>query len=338
MYRHPAFEKAINEYFDASDEETRKVLLAVNEEDQNRVLTALTSKLYDNIVDKVDDIDFGEIPLTKGDITKLSNYSQMLETADLIKQLVEEFKQKTENNIDQVIKGISNIASRKDLFMKAYMVNQEMPMVIYNTMTLTVVKSLSYMISCCIDFIKTPDTEAFDIVVDRNAVAKSEHHLLFDNLRKFNESCARGDFDKGMDYVMKLGTKQLLGGPMVVGPAILAVGVLLSIIPIMRELIYFFYYTRVRVSDYFALQADLLQMNQYNIRHARPDLSKEEKESIIRKQTTIINAFRKVSDTIAVDCKKGEKDATTAIVKDSKKFKTSDIMDDVPDSAASSIF
>ena len=46
------------EFFDITDTETRKVLLAVNEADQNKVLVSLTSKLYDNVVDRIDDIDF----------------------------------------------------------------------------------------------------------------------------------------------------------------------------------------------------------------------------------------------------------------------------------------
>ena len=49
FYRDPIFEKAMTEYFDIEDHETRKILLNVNEADQSQVLTALTSKLYDNI-------------------------------------------------------------------------------------------------------------------------------------------------------------------------------------------------------------------------------------------------------------------------------------------------
>ena len=60
VYRSPEFTKAMNEYFDIQDTKTRKILLAVNEADQNKILTSLTSKLYDNIIDKVDEIDFGD--------------------------------------------------------------------------------------------------------------------------------------------------------------------------------------------------------------------------------------------------------------------------------------
>ena len=55
----PGYEQIIKEYFDITHTETRKVLLAIDEADQNMVLTNLTSKLYDHIVGKVDDIEIG---------------------------------------------------------------------------------------------------------------------------------------------------------------------------------------------------------------------------------------------------------------------------------------
>lgn len=334
MYRYPIFEKAMNEHFDATDAETRHVLLSVNEEDQNRVLTALTSKLYDSIVDKVDDIDFGDIPGTKGDITKLAAYQRLIETSNTIKEIMKHFNQPTEKNVDQILLGIENIAMRRDLFMKGYMANMELPIVIYNTMTMAVVMSLSYMISNCIDFIKSPNTDSFDAVIDRNALVKTNQHLLFSNLKRFNDSCKSKELDKALEYVIKSGSKQLLGTTILLGEGIAIIGILLNIIPIMRELIYFYYYNRVRISDYFAIQADLLQMNAYNVEHNRPNLSKDERNKIVKKQLTIVKAFRTVSDKISIDCKQSEISGTKDLVKDAKKYKTSEIMEDMPDSAA----
>ena len=67
FFRNPEVKKAFTEHLDLTDDLTRKAVIVMNEAEQTSVLTALTSKLYDNIVSKVDDIDFGEIPMTKGD-------------------------------------------------------------------------------------------------------------------------------------------------------------------------------------------------------------------------------------------------------------------------------
>ena len=334
MFRYPIFESAMNTFFDGSDAETRRVLLAVNEEDQSRVLTMLASKLYDAIVDKVDDIDYGEVPSTKGDITKLSNYSQMLDVTETIHAMLSELKQPTKNNIEEVRTAINNVRERKDIFSKGYMLNKELPMMVYSTMVLSIMKSISLMISTCIEFIKDTTSDTYEVVLNKQAVVKSEHSLLFENLKKFNMLCRSGDVDKMIDYVNKTDSKQFLGGPLVVGGAILGVALVMNIIPIARECIYFFYYNRVRISDYLALQADLLQMNAYMIEQNRPDLTKEEKKSIIKRQDKIAQGFRKASDAIAVDCKASEAMATKQIATDSKKkYKIDDVVDQMPDSA-----
>ena len=53
IYRSKEFNECCK-YFNNDDEKTRKVLLAVNEADQNVVMQALASKLYSHIVNKVD--------------------------------------------------------------------------------------------------------------------------------------------------------------------------------------------------------------------------------------------------------------------------------------------
>ena len=57
VYRSPEFEKIITEHFDLSDKGTFSYLRSIEEADQNKVLVALTSKLYDHLVEKVDDIE-----------------------------------------------------------------------------------------------------------------------------------------------------------------------------------------------------------------------------------------------------------------------------------------
>lgn len=338
-YRHPAFEAAIKEHFDITDNTTRKVLLAVNEADQEKILTSLTSKLYDNIMDKFDDIDFGEIPNSKGDITKLSNYDKLTECVEIIEGILEQYKQPTAI-IDTVSNAIENIKLRKEIFEKAFRYGIELPAVLYNTIVLSIISSVSLIISTCIEFIKIPSQDGFDIVLDKVAANKTKEHMLFTNLEKFNRSCKSGDFDRAIEYVVNNKVKNLtgaIGSGMMIGAGIAAIGIILSIIPILRELIFFFYYSRTRVSDYFDAQADLLQMNAHNI-EVNSEKDKDEKQKIIKRQMKIVDLFRTISNKIAVNAKACEVKATKDIVSSNKKMKTDDIMDEIPDSAASALF
>ena len=84
------YNKIIKEHFDIMDTQTRKVLVSIDEADQNQVLGNLATKLYDSIVKKVTDIDFGQIPLSKGDITKIPNYMDIVECLSTIREVMQE--------------------------------------------------------------------------------------------------------------------------------------------------------------------------------------------------------------------------------------------------------
>ena len=349
FFRHPKIMSSFTEHFDLSDNITRKAILVMNEAEQTAVLTSLTSKLYDNIVAKVDDIDFGDIPASKGDITKLPNYDKLRECIDLIRGIIKEFKQDT-SPIDVVSEAMANIQSRKDLFARAFRYNIEMPMIMYNVITLSIINSVSYMIATSIEFMKTPNQDSFKIVLDKVAFAKTKSNMIYNNLKKFNDCCKNGDFDKAMNHVIDnrvkgFGEAAALGGigtklsaavgsiNPVVGIGLAIVSILLLIIPMLKNLVFFFFYARMRVSEFFDIQADLLQMNAYSVAN-RESVDSEERSRIASKQLKIVELFRKMANKISFTNKKAEVDATREIDKSSKKMKIGDLGGELPDSVS----
>ena len=324
------------EHMDLSDRETVKILSTINEADQNQVLYNLCGKLYEKLIDKVDDIDFGEIPSTKGDITKLSNYTNMMECVDILKDLLKEFKEST-STILEIERAINNIKKRKELFEKGFRYNVELPIVIYSTMTLSVISSISFLISSCVEYIKMPNKESFEVVIDRVALVKSKDNLLFKNLARFNEACVKGQIDSSINEVMKGMEKGFVGeyGFLIGGVALVVL--ITCIIPLLRELIFFFYYSRTRVSDYFEVQANLLQMNIYNL-ESNQEVDKDKKVKIMTKQSKLVERFRKISNFFAVKAKESENKTDRDIAHDNTKYKTDDVLDSMPDSSGTSLF
>ena len=336
IYRSPVFQEAMKS-FDITDTMTRAVLLSVNEADQNAVMTSLANKLYQHIVDKVDDIDFGTIPLSKGDVTKIDNYEQLTDCINIIAEILQQYHQDT-NSIETIATALQNIIDRTDMFTKAYKLNVEMPIIIYNTMVLSVVSSVSFMISACIEFIKSGD-EGFQISLDKVALSKTMNNVLFKDLAKFNKTCSSGEFDKAMEYVINQNTKNFTGMAMYnLSSIAVFLGILLLIIPIIRELIFFFYYSRCKVSDYFEAQASLLTMNAYNIESNLTKGDKDKKE-IANKQKKIAEKFKKLANTIKIKNKVGETNSQKDIKKlDDKKYKQDEVLDSIPDSSNSILF
>ena len=334
IYRSKEYTQAISEYFDITDNNTRRILLAIDENDQNKVLVSLTSKLYDNIVNKVDDIDFGEIPMTKGDITRLSNYNTILECNDTMRKLLLEFKQSTEP-VDTITTAIDNIRNSTDIWKRAFAGNIELPMVTYNTIVLAIIEATTYLISMVVEYIKIPSSDSFQVTIDKSALNKSKDHMIFDNLRKFNDAYRKGQITNAMNYIIKEKVNSFTG-EIGAGAALFGVTALLfCIVPILRELIFLFYYSRVRISEYFEMQADMLQMNSYNVEHNRPDLDKEQRKSISTKQMKIADKMRQFSKKIAINMKESENKAVKEMTSEKKKYKVEDVVDEMPDSASS---
>lgn len=341
FFRDPKVMSAFTEHFDLTDSLTRKAILSMNEGDQTSILTALTSKLYNNIVEKVDDIDYGDIPASKGDITKLANYNKLRECTELLRGILKEFKQDT-TPIDNISEAIANVETRKDLFERAFRFDVELPIMMYNNVVLTIIDAVSYMIATCIEFIKTPNRDSFEITLDKVAFAKTKSNMLYNNLKKFNKCCKSKDFDKGMEHILQHRIKKLSEGAaaaVVAGVVVTAAVLVLirSIIPILREMVFFFYYTRMRVSDFFDIQADLLQMNAYNVQN-NDTTDDEQKERIVSKQLKIVELFRKMANKISINGKKAEVDTTKEITNTNKKMKLSDVTNEIPDSVSSALF
>lgn len=337
FFRDPKIMEAFTEHFDLKDPMTRKAVIHMNEADQTSVLTALTSKLYDNIVSKVDDIDYGDIPNTKGDIDKLSNISKLTECIDLLRNILKEFKQDT-SPVEEISVALSNVRSRKTLFERAFRMDVELPIIVYNNITLSIIESVSFMIASSIEFMKTPNRDSFQVTLDKVAYAKTKNNLLYKNLKKFNNSCKSGEFDKAIEHVLKNRVNHISEGAVSVAAGITVVGaallIILNIIPILREIVFFFYYTRMRVSDFFDIQADLLQMNAHNLESSLSHDEKQ-KERIISKQLKIVELFRKIANKISFTGRKAEVETEKEIANSSTKMKINDISgSELPDSVS----
>lgn len=340
-----AYNAICKEHFDLLDRKTLKTIVSINENDQNIVLNDLAEKLYETILDKIDDIDFGSIPNSKGDIEKIENFDKIVDCLDLLTRIITEYKQDI-TPIKAVVDCINNLRERKPMFEKAYLVNAELPIVIYNTMALNIVTSTSFLISTCVEYIKDNTTDGYIIVVDKVALKHTIDFLILKNIMKFNTICKNGELDRVLNETLSYKAKKLMGVDVAIGAgsAFAIATIIISIIPILRECIYFFYYSRVKLSDYFTLQADLLELNASSLEYKdiiknNKSLSKSEKEDIIVKQRSIVGPLRKLADFFRVKNKQATNKVNSEISNENKKNKINDIIGDKHlDSTADSLF
>ena len=325
------FDDIVSENMDLSDMQTLNTVCSINEADRAAVLTSLTSKLYDNIVDKVDDIDFGSIETSKGDITKIENYERLLECIELMRSIVKEYHQDTDC-IDVVSDAIANVRERTRLWEKSYAMNLELPIILYQSIVMACVSSISLLISTSIEFIKNTDDGTYTAALDKVAYNKTNVHLLYNNLKKFNTACKTKQIDEVVNQVISMNAKQFTGGIVtILGGGAAMVAIISLVVPMLRELVFFFYNAKQSVSDFFAVQADLLEVNANNVQY-KSEIPDEKKSKIADRQNKIAGKFRNVSNVFAIKMKKAQKDADDSITKEKKKYKISDISDGKLDS------
>lgn len=317
---YPVVKEAFAKNFDLSDNTTRKTILSLTEANQNTVLTNLTSKLYDHIVKKTTKIDYGKIPQTKGDITKMQNYEEIKDILGILQGILKEYNEKG-GPVETIALALTNLETRKDLFERAYRADCQLPCMIYENTALAIVEGTSYLISACIELVKAPADETFKIQLDKVGYQRTRSYLLYTTLEKFNKACEKGEIDEACNHIISQRVKKFSG--VATAGVIIGVVVVLNIVPILRELVYLFYHSRVKASDFFAIQADLLQMNAYNV-EANATIDSEKRKQIVEKQMKIVDSFRDYSNKLAIDSKQCEVNASREIQSSEKKFKLDD--------------
>lgn len=334
------YNSIISEHFDIQDTFTRQTLLSLNEEDKSVVLQSLASKLYMHITHKVDGIDYGEIPKSKGDISKIPNFVQLKDCLEVIREIVIYNKQNP-SSVDEVLKGIENLRSTKDIWEKAYLYKCALPRVFYENMALAVVASTSYLIATSIDFIKTPDI-GIEMALDSAAYSKSKDAMLFKNLKSFNVACSKREIRKCMEPLLKVKntmaesadvvseisaaavTTAISKAAPVVGVVVTVAGLITLAIPLLHSLVCNFYCIKQSASEYFGIQADLLALNAETVKLDYMK-SEEERNKIYKKQNKIAEKLRKISNTLAVKLKSAEVQSAKMIKKEtSEKIKFED--------------
>ena len=433
------YNKLIREHFDISDTPTRKCIVALEDAEQTQLLTALTSALYDKIVEKVDEIDFGSIPNSRGDITKVEGFDSTVECLNIIRKIVIEYKENPDV-VDNVLAAIENIRNRKAMFMKAYALNVEFPMVLYNLTVMSIEESVSFLIAVCIQYIKDPTSQSMNAALDKVAYNNSRSNLLYEQLAQFNKSCATKELDSAINEIMKnggrisegadvecngtdititiktepsekqcspflelppaecgngrpedvnmiqpgdepiheeepdcgsdcgteetsveevgvaaaigtgiamgakvwagagvagklaLGTAAAVGAAGAISMSLKVVRILLgAVIPMMRNMVYFLYNSRMKLSDSLSVQAQFLEANAYKLQYTtNTNLDDTKRAKVVEKQLKIAEKMKKLANTFAIKNKKAEKEARELAVNDMKKMKIEDIKDQLP--------
>ena len=191
----------VSETYDLSDYATKKNLLFCNEAKRIDNLEHIVGNLYLHIKSNVAGIDFGTIPKSKGVVTRIDNYANLLDCINSVHELVYNYKERTDIP-DALSTALANLQQRERVFTKAFALNIEFPIMIYNMTVLAVVSSVSLLLSSTVEYVKNGH-DSFAVSFDKTGYTKSRDHVLYQYITQFNRNCDNGTLDKLMNDCIK---------------------------------------------------------------------------------------------------------------------------------------
>lgn len=306
-----------------------KDLQAVLEDVNSPVTRKLEEKLFQSVIDKKH-INFGSIPLSKGNIKDYEGYSAMEGTLNTIKDLA------TENKAGDVIKyveivqkAIENIAGMSVAYQKGFQFKNEYIAMEYNSYVYFCVEATTALIYSFVEYVKRPDSDTLVMVIKNSKLRADEFY--FEQLKKFNTVCdTHGVNYRKMLESMVTSKDNFIGTTAMIGMAAVMAAAL-AIIPITRAVVYQVYFLRGNISEQLEIQAQFMEMNKTCV-EANSALTVQKKKEIVAKQEKLVKTLRKLSDVIRVKSSKSVEVTTKETKNENKNLTIDSIKDEVSNS------
>ena len=279
----------------------------VMESAQNRA--TLTNKVNIKMVDAFlakSDIDFGAIPESRGRIDRFIGFEALTASLEILES--QEAKNKNGSTTEIIQTAIASIMSLANKFELAFKVDNQTLMLMYNTLVAAAVQGTSMLIGEML----MSDGKAL------NSKGKLDPHnrsRCVELLADFNKKMENPAMMRDINMILG-GNKNLLGG---VSMAIVIAASFMAIVPILRELVYLYYNSRMVVSDFIDQQVYFVQMNQRNL-GADSTMTSQKRRMVEMKQQSIVKKLTGISDKIRVDHSMAINKADSAIKSDNKKW------------------
>lgn len=304
----------LSEAIDIKNYQGNKMLYNLDESEKINITDKMVAALYKSAMNKYNGIDFEFIPDAKGDITKLKNYNTLIQSIDTLKNIQSQFKVKL-NELQIIEESIRILQAYKKEFCLCFIQDKQFGQAIFNTVTMGIIYGVDMCINATVSFITTPNSDLKNSMSIQRKY-KSESNILFDNLQKINDAANSGKLKDLFDKL--LNKNNLLGGvtaSTVIGIAALSlIGVAVLVIAI-RELIYFFFNTRLRLSDYFKKQAKFLELNITELKSVNAPQTIANKDEVIKKQQKKVDQLLKLADKFEMEFVKQQRDAEKELSK-----------------------
>ena len=307
-------EKILMNNTDTNDRYDLRMLL---ENAREEVQTSLLNKMYDQIK-SYRKIDIKEIDSSKGDFIKLEFYDILEKSHNLLSSSDADI----ESYLNIILLAKRNIISLKTEFTKGYTLDSTVVILLYESLVYSIVDATSTLVTM----------SATQVVKNKDACSKNTIHIL----NKFNTSVENGTFRKALYnaneqvYFKFKNGKIPVKEDIIVGgfSTIIGAAIILGLIPVLREAVFYFYNIRMKISNYLDQLVMYIKINEVEVKN-NPEFDASKKADIIKKQNKWIEKLEWLSDKIRVNQIKAESEAKEQIKIENKKINVDEVKKDI---------
>lgn len=303
----------------AVDFKERHTVMEMGTEQTHLVKSKIATNMYQSAL-KRSDMKYEDLDDSRGDIKEYVDYNVMAESLRQLEQLSHD------HNIDipelaDVNTALNNLYLLRNEFTKGYVLDRGIVKLTYRALAGSVIAATSLLISEYMSF-TLDENQTF--VFNRKNNASST--MLMGQIRDYNKKVH--EIKNTLSKINRADSKQFIGtSASAFFIPVFIVGGVLSIIPLIREMIFLFYHSRLSISKYAEQQAAFLELNRAVIESSNRTVS--EKKKIMDKQRKVIIKLNKLSESIRVNEKLAEKDVVVNMKKENSKWTVDEITKEV---------
>jgi len=285
----------------------------LNEERKSVVADNIVTKLFNDIKAKSLNLDFSPIDVTKGDITKLKNFDALQNGINYLVK-VSSTNAEIKEIADELQLALNTVIKYKSNFEAGFKMNNSLIRFVYNSIVVGLIQGTSFVVAESVEFVKDNVNLYKAKIKPSHNVAKNNH---IKGIMQFNEMERKGQFIKFFKQVQQFQEDivgDIVGGITKLGPIgkiIAIIGIIGFVLSFVRSLIFTYYNSRVRLSQYLKHLQEFVSMNASTL----DTDAKRTKE----RQEKISAQLGKLADIISID-QNVSNDRTNSQIDESNKI------------------
>lgn len=256
----------------------------LTESTQKELSNKTVTSIFRAIKAKAFNLDFSDVEVGKGDITKINSYKDLKEAINFLKKLSNNVNNPEVNNaITQIEMTHTYLLTNRQGFTMGFKLGNNLIIYLFNSISVALVQATSFLISTCIETVKT---NMNTYLCEMKQVNKLPKNGNLSALMKFNEMGKNGKLNTVISHTLKLKEDAFAISLGVIGSVLLA-------LYLIRELVFCYFYIRVALSQYLTHLKEFVLMNASTLNN--------DQRKVKEKQEKVAKKLGELSDKLAID-------------------------------------